>query len=85
MWATSPLLDEAIATLKAWGFAHKGAGGWRKQSKTGKHWASTDSAASAHTTPTQPPHTRPTQPDTRLTQARPLTSDTIVVANAFKM
>lgn len=39
MWATSPLLDEAIETLKVWGFTYKAAGGWGKRSKTGRKWA----------------------------------------------
>ena len=36
MWATSPLLDEAVDTLKAWGFDFKGCGSWGKLSSTGK-------------------------------------------------
>jgi N6-adenosine-specific RNA methylase IME4 len=39
MWATSPLLPEAIDTMKAWGFAFKSAGAWAKQSSTGEKWA----------------------------------------------
>ena len=37
MWATSPLLQEAIDTIKAWGFKYKTvAFCWNKQSKNGK-------------------------------------------------
>lgn len=40
MWATSPLLPEAIETIKAWGFKYKTvAFCWNKQSKNGK-WIS---------------------------------------------
>lgn len=39
LWATSPLLDVQIETLKAWGFAYKSAGAWAKQSKTGRSLA----------------------------------------------
>jgi N6-adenosine-specific RNA methylase IME4 len=39
MWATAPMLPEAIDTLKAWGFAFKSAGAWAKQSSTGAAWA----------------------------------------------
>ena len=40
MWATSPLLPEAIETIKAWGFKFKTmAFCWNKQSKNGK-WIS---------------------------------------------
>lgn len=39
MWATAPLLPEAIETLSAWGFTFKSAGAWAKQSTTGKKWA----------------------------------------------
>ena len=35
MWCTSPLLDQQIDVLKAWGFTYKAAGAWGKQSKTG--------------------------------------------------
>ena len=38
MWATAPMLPEALATMKAWGFAFKSAGAWAKQSSTGKAW-----------------------------------------------
>jgi N6-adenosine-specific RNA methylase IME4 len=39
MWATAPMLPEAIDTLKAWGFRFKSAGAWAKQSSTGEKWA----------------------------------------------
>ena len=40
MWATSPLLPEAIETIKEWGFKYKTvAFCWNKQSKNGK-WIS---------------------------------------------
>lgn len=39
MWATAPMLPEAVALMKAWGFTFKSAGAWAKQSSTGKAWA----------------------------------------------
>lgn len=39
MWATAPMLPQAIATMQAWGFAFKSAGAWAKQSSTGQRWA----------------------------------------------
>jgi N6-adenosine-specific RNA methylase IME4 len=39
MWATAPMLPQAIDTLEAWGFTYKSAGSWAKQSKTGARWA----------------------------------------------
>jgi N6-adenosine-specific RNA methylase IME4 len=39
MWATAPMLPDAIETLAAWGFQFKSAGAWAKQSSTGKSWA----------------------------------------------
>ncbi|WP_371432912.1 MT-A70 family methyltransferase [Novosphingobium sp.] len=39
MWATAPLLPEAVELLRAWGFTYKSAGAWAKQSSTGKKWA----------------------------------------------
>ena len=39
LWATSPLLPEALEVMKAWGFTYKAAGPWAKQSSTGKKWA----------------------------------------------
>lgn len=39
MWATYPLLPEAIQTLKAWGFTYKSvAFTWIKQNKSGNGW-----------------------------------------------
>lgn len=39
MWATAPLLPQAIALLEAWGFTFKSAGAWAKQSSTGERWS----------------------------------------------
>jgi hypothetical protein len=39
MWATAPLLSEAIETMRAWGFTFKSAGAWAKQSSTVAKWA----------------------------------------------
>jgi len=39
MWATAPMLPEAIDTMAAWGFKFKTAGAWAKQSSTGRRWA----------------------------------------------
>lgn len=39
MWATAPLLPEAISLMATWGFTFKSAGAWAKQSSTGKAWA----------------------------------------------
>lgn len=39
MWATAPMLPQAIAVMKAWGFTFKTAGSWAKRSKTGEKWA----------------------------------------------
>jgi N6-adenosine-specific RNA methylase IME4 len=39
MWATAPMLPQAIDTLDAWGFTFKSAGAWAKQSPTGASWA----------------------------------------------
>lgn len=38
MWATAPMLPQAIDTMKAWGFRHISAGAWAKQTARGK-WA----------------------------------------------
>lgn len=35
LWATAPMLPEALATMTAWGFKFKSAGAWIKQSKSG--------------------------------------------------
>lgn len=39
MWATAPMLPDAIDLMEAWGFTYKSAGAWAKQSSTGKSWA----------------------------------------------
>ena len=39
MWATAPMLPDAIGLMKAWGFSFKSAGAWAKQSSTGDKWA----------------------------------------------
>ncbi|HYH39891.1 MAG TPA: MT-A70 family methyltransferase [Azospirillum sp.] len=39
MWATAPMLPQAIETMQAWGFTFKSAGAWAKQSSTGNAWA----------------------------------------------
>ena len=39
MWATAPMLPDAVALMSAWGFTFKSAGAWAKQSSTGKTWA----------------------------------------------
>lgn len=39
MWATAPLLPEAIETMRAWGFTYKSGAVWAKQSSTGQAWA----------------------------------------------
>lgn len=39
MWATSPMLPQALATMAAWGFAYKATGAWAKRSSTGRAWA----------------------------------------------
>jgi N6-adenosine-specific RNA methylase IME4 len=39
MWATWPMITDAIALMKAWGFAYKTGGSWAKQSSTGNAWA----------------------------------------------
>ncbi|WP_260927443.1 MT-A70 family methyltransferase [Novosphingobium sp. 9] len=39
MWATAPMLPEAIELLKAWGFTYKSGAAWAKQSSTGARWA----------------------------------------------
>jgi N6-adenosine-specific RNA methylase IME4 len=36
LWATNPMLPQAIDTLRAWGFRFKTAGTWGKLTKTGK-------------------------------------------------
>lgn len=39
MWATAPMLPEALEVMAAWGFTFKTAAAWAKQSKTGAKWA----------------------------------------------
>lgn len=39
MWATAPMLPDAVALMAAWGFTFKSAGAWAKQSSTGNAWA----------------------------------------------
>ena len=39
MWATAPMLPQALETMAAWGFTFKSAGAWAKQSSTGAAWA----------------------------------------------
>lgn len=36
LWATNPMLPQAIETMEAWGFTFKTAGTWVKRTKTGK-------------------------------------------------
>lgn len=38
MWATAPLLPDAIELMRRWGFTFKSAGAWAKQSSTGEKW-----------------------------------------------
>jgi N6-adenosine-specific RNA methylase IME4 len=39
MWATFPMLPEALELIRAWGFAYKTGGPWAKRSSTGNKWA----------------------------------------------
>lgn len=39
MWATWPMLQDALDLMSAWGFTYKSGGAWAKQSKTGRSWA----------------------------------------------
>jgi N6-adenosine-specific RNA methylase IME4 len=39
MWATAPMLPDALRVMGAWGFRFVTAGSWAKQSSTGKKWA----------------------------------------------
>lgn len=39
MWATAPMLPQAIETMAAWHFTFKSAGAWAKRSSTGASWA----------------------------------------------
>ena len=38
VWATWPLLPQALEVMAAWGFTYKTGGSWAKQSKTGRRW-----------------------------------------------
>ena len=51
LWTTGPLLDEAIATLKAWGITYAAHFAWRKVSRNGKmQWGTGYWARSGHET-----------------------------------
>jgi hypothetical protein len=51
LWTTGPLLDEAIATLKAWGITYAAHFAWRKISRNGKmQWGTGYWARSCHET-----------------------------------
>lgn len=39
MWATAPMLPQALWLLERWGFTFKTMGAWAKQSSTGEKWA----------------------------------------------
>lgn len=39
MWATFPMLPDAIVLMQAWGFTYKTGGSWAKRSKTDATWA----------------------------------------------
>jgi N6-adenosine-specific RNA methylase IME4 len=39
MWATAPMLPQALETMAAWGVTYKTSGAWAKQSSTGEKWA----------------------------------------------
>lgn len=39
LWATAPMIREALAVMDSWGFAFRTMGAWAKQSKTGRKWA----------------------------------------------
>lgn len=36
LWATAPMIDQAIETSRAWGFTFKTSGSWNKRTRTGK-------------------------------------------------
>lgn len=38
LWATFPMLPDALRVMAAWGFTFKTGGAWAKQSKTGRKW-----------------------------------------------
>jgi N6-adenosine-specific RNA methylase IME4 len=39
LWATAPMLPQALEVMAAWGFTYKTGGAWAKQSRTGEKWA----------------------------------------------
>lgn len=39
LWATAPMIPEALDTLQAWGFTFKTMAAWAKRSSTGAKWA----------------------------------------------
>jgi N6-adenosine-specific RNA methylase IME4 len=39
LWATAPMIPEALATIDAWGFRFVTQGAWAKQSRRGTGWA----------------------------------------------
>lgn len=39
MWATWPMIDQALELMKTWGFTYKTGGSWGKRSTTGRKWA----------------------------------------------
>lgn len=39
MWATFPMLPQALEVMAAWGFTYKTGAAWAKQSSTGRAWA----------------------------------------------
>lgn len=39
LWATFPMLPQAMETIHAWGLDYVTGGAWAKQSKTGEKWA----------------------------------------------
>lgn len=39
LWATWPMLPQALEVMAAYGFAYKSGGAWAKQSSTGRKWA----------------------------------------------
>lgn len=39
MWATAPMVPQALGVIEAWGFTYSSMAAWAKQSKTGRTWA----------------------------------------------
>ncbi len=39
LWAISPMLDQALDLMRAWGFTFKTCGTWAKRTETGRAWA----------------------------------------------